>query len=98
MEVFPWCVAYCTGSPRVIPGISTYPSCSELRLTRVEIGAEGFGTDVGDRVAAGTETGGLATGLGNGSATGVDFGMGTYTPLGGSGGAARIGVIHGASG
>ena len=41
----------------------------------------------------------MATGAGDGAATGTDCGMGTYMSLGGSVGAVRIGVvIHGASG
>ena len=87
-------------SPRVLPGICTYPSYSNSWLTRVGIGAGEFGVDVGGggSVSAGTGAGGAATGAGDGAATGTGCGMGTSISLGDSVGAARIGVMHGVSG
>ena len=66
-------------SPRVLPGISTYPSYSNLRLTRGGIGAGEFDVGVGGggSVAAGARAGGVATDAGDGVATGTDCGMGT---------------------
>ena len=40
----------------------------------------------------------MATGAGDGAATGTDCGMGISISLGGSVGAARIGVMHGVFG
>ena len=86
--------------PRVLPGISTYPSHFNSRLTRGGIVAGEFDIVVGGggSVAAGTGAGGAATGAEDGEVTGTDCGMGTWISLGGSVGAARIGVIHGVSG
>ena len=66
-------------SPRVLPGISTYPSYSNSRLTRGGIGAGEFDVGVGGggSVAAGAGAGGVATGAGDGAATDTDCGMGT---------------------
>ena len=87
-------------SPRVLPSISTYPSCSNSRLTRGGIGAGGVDVGVGGggSIATGAGAGGVATGAGDRAATGSDCGMGTWISLGGSVGATRIGVIHGVSG
>ena len=65
-------------SPRVPQGISTYPSCPYLRLTRGGIGVGEFNVrvDGGGSVAAGAGAGGVATGAGDGTATGTDCGMG----------------------
>ena len=63
--------------PRVLPGISTYLSCSNLQLTRGGIGAGEFDVRIGGSVAAGAGAGGVATGAGDGAATGTDCGMGT---------------------
>ena len=66
-------------SPRVLSGISIYPSCSNSRLTRGEIGAGEFDVGIGGggSVSAGAGAGGVATGAGDGAATGTDCGMGT---------------------
>ena len=58
-------------SPRVLPTISTYPSCSSSRLTRGGIGAGEFDVGVGGggSAAAGAGAGGVATG--------IDCGIGT---------------------
>ena len=66
-------------SPRVLPGISTYPSNCNSWLTRGRIGAGQFDVGVGGggSVAAGAGAGGVATGAGDGAATGTDCGMGT---------------------
>ena len=66
-------------SPRVLPGISTYPSYFNLRLTRGGIGAGEFDVGVGGdgSVSAGAGAGGVATGAGDGAATGTDCGMET---------------------
>ena len=66
-------------SPRVLAAISTYPSYSNLRLTRGGIGAGEFAIGVGDggSVSADAEAGGVATGEGDGAAMGTDCGMGT---------------------
>ena len=87
-------------SPRVLPGISTYPSYSNSRLTRGGMGAWKFdiGVGGGGGIAAGSGAGGAATGAGDGAATGTDCGMGTSISLGGSVGAALIVVIHCVSG
>ena len=65
--------------PRVLPGISTYPSYTISWLTREGIGAGEF--DVGVRgsgsVSISARAGGVATGAGDGAATGTDCGMGT---------------------
>ena len=64
-------------SPRVLPGISTYPSYSNSRLTRGGIGAGEFNVGVGGggSVFTGTRAGGV--GAGDGAATGTDCGTGT---------------------
>ena len=69
-------------SPRVLPGISTYPSCSNSRLTRGGIGAGEFDVHVGGggSVAAGAGADGVAAGAGDDAATGTDCGMGTRYP------------------
>ena len=66
-------------SPRVLPAISMYPSCSTSRLTRGGIGAREFDVRVGGggSVAAGAGAGRVATGAGDGATTGTDCGMGT---------------------
>ena len=66
-------------SPRVLAAISTYPSYSNLRLTRGGIGAGEFAIGVGGggSVSADAEAGGVATGEGDGAAMGTDCGMGT---------------------
>ena len=66
-------------SPRVLPGISMYPSYSNSRLTRGGIGAGEFDVGVGggSSVSACAGAGGVATGAGDGAATGTDCGMGT---------------------
>ena len=66
-------------SPRVLPGISIYPSYSNSRLTRGGIGAGEFDVGVGggDSVAAGVGAGEVAKGAGYGAATGTDCGMWT---------------------
>ena len=81
-------------------GISTYPSYSNFRLTRGEIGAGEVDIDIGGggSVSSGAGAGGVATGAGDGAGTGTYCGMGKYISLGGSVSAVRIGVIHGVSG
>ena len=66
-------------SPHVLPGISTYPSYSNSRLTRGGIGAGEFAIGVGGggSVSADAEAGGVAKGEGDGAAMGTDCGMGT---------------------
>ena len=66
-------------SPRVLPGISTYPLYSNSRLTRGGIGAGEFAIGVGGggSVSADAEAGNVATGEGDGAAIGTDCGMGT---------------------
>ena len=66
-------------SPRVLPGIFTYPSYSNSRLTHGGIGAGEFDVGVGGggSVSAGARAGGVATGAGDGAAMGTDCGMGT---------------------
>ena len=87
-------------SPRALPGISTYLSYSNSRLTRGGIRAREFdiGVGGGGSVSAGAGAGGVVTGAGDGAATGTDCGIGTWISRGGSVGAARIGVIYGVSG
>ena len=85
--------------PRVLPGISTYPSYPNSWLTRGGIGGGEFDVGVGGggSVSAGAGAGGVSTGEGDGAATGTDCGVGTSISLGGSVGAARIGVMRGVS-
>ena len=66
-------------SPRVLPGISTYSSYSNFRLTRKGIGAGEFdvGAGGGGSVSASPGAGGVATGEGDGAATSTDCDMGT---------------------
>ena len=66
-------------SPRVLPGISTYPSYYTSRLTRGGIGAGevGVGIGGGGSVSIGAGAGRVATGAGDGTATGTDCGMET---------------------
>ena len=66
-------------SPRVLPGISTYPSYSNSRLTRGGIGAREFDIGVGDGVSVAADAGteGTATGAEDGAATATCCGMGT---------------------
>ena len=66
-------------SSRILPGISTYSSCSDLRLTRRGIGADEFDIDVGGGggVAAGAGAGRAAMSAGDDVVTGTDFGTGT---------------------
>ena len=80
----PWRWAYtCNASritrvsPRVLPGVSTFPSFVVSRPTRGGIGAEGFNTDAGSVVDVGAGTSVAAAGAGDGAATGTDFDMGT---------------------
>ena len=54
-----------------------YPLCSNSRLTRGGIGVRGFDIGSCGDIAAGAGDVGPATGIGDGVATGTDFGMGT---------------------
>ena len=76
-------------SPRVLPGISTYPSCANSRLTRGGIGSGEFDIDVGG-------VGVVDAGVGAGACTGV--GVGADAGAGGTGagaGAATMGTCVG---
>ena len=66
-------------SPRILPGISTYPSYSNSRLTRGRVGAGEFDIYVGcdGSVAANAGAGGAATDVGDGAAMGTGCSMGT---------------------
>ena len=65
--------------PRVLPGISKYRSYTISWLTRGGIGAGEFDVGVrgGGSVSVSTGAGGVATGAGDGAATGTACGMGT---------------------
>ena len=65
--------------PRVLPGISTYPSYTISGLTGGGIGAgeSDVGVGGGGSVSASAGAGGVAMGAGDGAATGTDCGMGT---------------------
>ena len=93
MRIFPRCIAQCTGvSPRVLPGISTYSSCTKSRLTRREIGDgefvigvggdgivdAGIGAGAGTGVGVVASAGAGSTGAGTDAATmGTGVGIGT---------------------